>query len=113
MVFTLSSIPQLPTPDLGFDNADKAVHFVEYLGLALLVLRAFGNLSASGNIGKAYFWAVVIAVVFAALDEYHQSFVPGRQADLYDLLADTAGVAVGTIVYFLAGRRKSPLSCNH
>ena len=46
-------------------------------------------------------YTVLLAVgsAYAALDEWHQSFVPGRNPDIADWLADAAGVAVGyTIV---------------
>lgn len=37
------------------------------------------------------FWWVFLGPVLAFLDEWHQSFVPGRMADLWDVMADVTG----------------------
>jgi VanZ family protein len=48
--------------------------------------------------------AAVIASAFGATDEVHQSFVPGRNADVADWVADTLGAAVGALVATVALR---------
>jgi VanZ family protein len=40
--------------------------------------------------------AAAITIVYGVTDEFHQSFVPGRSADAYDLAADAAGALAGT-----------------
>ena len=47
--------------------------------------------------------AMIITVGYAAFDEYHQSFVPGRFADVFDLLADAAGGAAALVVCWAWG----------
>lgn len=42
-----------------------------------------------------------IAVVYAALDEWHQSFVPSRQGSVVDVMIDTAGAVLALV--FLSG----------
>lgn len=44
---------------------------------------------------------VLLGAVFAALDEFHQSFVPGRGPGARDVLLDTAGVTAGSAVTLL------------
>jgi VanZ family protein len=41
---------------------------------------------------------VVAIAAFAAVDEWHQEFVPGRAADPIDWAADVVGAAAGLIV---------------
>jgi VanZ family protein len=41
---------------------------------------------------------VLLCVVFGLSDEWHQSFVPGRQADVFDVLRDAIGACIGLIV---------------
>jgi len=86
VIFTLSSIPDLGT---GLGTWDlvlrKIAHGAEFGVLGFLLLRALGNELAGLAGGIAY----------AISDEIHQSFVPGRQAAVRDVLVDTAGVAVG------------------
>lgn len=100
MIFTVSSLSRIPTPDLGIAFADKAAHFLEYAFFVLLLIRAFSNPLVSSRRFVLYGLAVVVSLVFAALDEYHQKFVPGRTADLYDLAADSLGILAGSTVRF-------------
>jgi VanZ family protein len=92
LIFFLSSQPQLPEPPLAFEGIDKVLHAATYAVLAML-LRA-----GAGTAKGAWWWAVV-AAVYGATDELHQSFVPGRSADLLDLLADTAGSCLGIALW--------------
>jgi VanZ family protein len=97
-IFTLSAQPHL-SPPLGFTWNDKFLHMLEYLILGLLLVRA---LRAHLRVGRPVF-AAAIALGFVVLtgmaDEYLQSFIPGRQADVFDLLADVAGGALAQLVY--------------
>ena len=43
----------------------------------------------------ALFLAVALASLYGATDEFHQSLVPGRDADVVDWVADTLGAAIG------------------
>ena len=74
---------------------DKIVHIVEYTFLGFLLARAW-HYSAPGW-SKARLWIAVLAVgvLYAATDEFHQSFVPTRDASVYDGMADTVGLALG------------------
>jgi VanZ family protein len=79
----------------------KGAHVFEYAVFALLVLRGF----RSGVEEWRWKWALNVTLVvacYAALDEYHQSFVPGRGASAWDSLLDTtAGVAALLIAWAL------------
>jgi VanZ family protein len=44
-------------------------------------------------------YAVIAAFAFSISDELHQVFVPGRSADIFDLIADFAGILVLTYLY--------------
>lgn len=88
----------------------KMGHVTEYFILSLLVLRGIRAEKRGAHLG----WALAaIAVVgcYAALDEYHQSFVPGRTAAVSDVLLDTAGgiaaqVVVALVILFGDIRKK-------
>ncbi len=47
------------------------------------------------------FTSLVFSVLYGALDEVHQLFVPGRSCDIYDWLADVAGVILAIIFLLL------------
>ena len=74
----------------------KAAHVTEYLLLAMSVslpmyvyrFRSFGMTLLT----------ILFCVAFAGLDEYHQSFVSGRVADIHDVMIDSIGILIGVIV---------------
>jgi VanZ family protein len=71
----------------------KLAHVAEYLVLALLLLRA---LRRSG-LAAAVPAAMAAALVYAAGDEWHQSFVPGRTATVRDVAIDGVGIALAAL----------------
>ena len=75
----------------------KCGHLTEYFILSMLILR--GN--RAGEKGMHVRWALVTILIiacYAALDEYHQSFVPGRTAAVGDVLIDTSGGIAAQLV---------------
>lgn len=86
----------------------KAAHVTEYFIFSLLVLRGIRR----ERPGWIFAWglaAVAIAAGYAALDEFHQAFVPGRTASVRDVLLDTSGAAMAQLLVWLRARqRKSP-----
>ena len=94
LVVVVSSWPGLQLPDVGARGLDKVAHFSQYAILAYLVLRGWGR--AAGGKGRYPEWIlVVLLVLFAAADEYHQDWIPGRDPDWHDWLADAAGILCG------------------
>lgn len=95
LIFYLSSQPD-PLPSVAGRFWDKGWHFLEYCVLGLLVGLA---LRWSGS---STWRAAILAFAFASLygvsDELHQSFVPGRVADVRDWVADTLGAAAGALI---------------
>jgi len=98
VIFALSSQQHLQSP-IRFLNADKVLHAGEYLLLGLLLVRA---LRATLRVGRPLFAAMIaigIVVTVGTADEFLQSFIPGRQSDILDLLADALGGAIAQLVY--------------
>jgi len=96
-IFGLSSLSAPPAPPPQF--TDKHVHFLVFAGLAVVLVRALAKGHWSDVTIAIGMQATVLAIVYGATDEWHQSFVPGRVADLLDLAADAMGVvaAVGLL----------------
>ena len=84
----------------------KLGHFTEYAILAYLARRAFISSSRQFLRGNWFQCAVLLIVVYALLDEFHQSFVPSRTASIYDSAIDVAG-GLAVLVIFKILRRKS------
>lgn len=95
----------------------KTGHFLEYLVLGSLALYALAGLpSRNRPVGlRAPAVALLLCVGYAATDETHQLFVPGRTARWQDVVIDGAGALTGILLLLLAGRRmrraaREPLS---
>jgi VanZ family protein len=108
----LSSQSRLPRVLPSFHGADKVLHAGWFLILALLAWRA-GRSAEGWSRGRTAIVLLVAATAWGALDEWHQSFVPGRDVEAADIAADVAGAALAVIVAeptlrrlgFLAARR--------
>jgi VanZ family protein len=99
-IFFLSHQPTLPVPQT-IEHQDKVFHFLAYFILG--VLAAF---SLPSTLRFRWLWAALIASVYGISDEFHQSFVPGRETEFLDWLADTLGGMAGAWAY-LELRKKS------
>ena len=80
----------------------KTAHAMEYAVLGFLVLGAIYSSSMRWYISGLISW--LIATVYAASDEFHQLFVPGRSGEVKDVCIDSAGALVGVICGILAFR---------
>lgn len=104
LIFVLSSISSLSSPDLGISLQDKWTHMIEFAIFGLLLQRSF--VRVYGNRFPSYFVAFIIGVIYGGLDEIHQSFVEGREADIIDFYADTIGIFVALILFYIIKQRK-------
>ena len=69
----------------------KLAHFAEYALLGILAARAFRPSPHPVLRERWFLLSLAVVVVYALLDEYHQSFVPSRTGTIYDSLIDMAG----------------------
>ena len=76
-------------------GAYKFVHGGLYLILGLSL--AWGKMRT--GLGVPGVLLLLIGVGYGALDEWHQSFVPGRDASVGDWVADSAGVMLGFVLF--------------
>jgi VanZ family protein len=74
----------------------KSAHFCIYLALGFFLMNAL----YVSNIKKIKL-ALFLSVMYAFLDEWHQSFIPGRSAELRDVFIDSIGSFLGIMVYIL------------
>lgn len=96
LIWALSSIELPDLPLARFPFRDKGIHAVEYAGLALFVAHAALRTWPDRSRLRLGAVAILITSGWGVLDEIHQAFVPGRSADVADLVADLAGAIAGT-----------------
>ena len=104
LIWTVSSMEAPSFPIHLFPLRDKGVHATEYAVLAFLFAHASLRTWQTHPRWRVAFVAVLLTFLWGFLDEMHQAFVPGRSADLLDLLADTFGALVGTTARLALGR---------
>ncbi len=79
--------------------SDKLLHLCEYGILGALSYRACRHAAGPWVARHAVMMAVVGGAFYGLTDEVHQLYVPFRQADLLDLIADTAGALLGAWIW--------------
>ena len=94
-IFYLSSQSILPVtlPTLIEQLGDKLHHMLAYGLFGLLWLRAFRYCGGRWAAPRAAVLAIIACFLYGTTDELHQAFVPLRDADPWDVVADTAGAA--------------------
>jgi VanZ family protein len=101
-IFIGSSIPSEYFPSLSIFEEDKLIHFVFFFALSFLTYRAFKFQTRYPHLSKYALGAsLLFTVLYGAVDEFHQMFVPGRSADLLDLLADSLGALVCILALYI------------
>ena len=103
LIFGLSSYP-LPGRIHFVYSSDKIVHIFEYGILASLIYLALKNFKIRKY--KIFMLAFIIVFIYGLSDEIHQYFVPGRTADIFDVMAN----GVGAFCFPLAIQLKKSLT---
>ena len=99
-----TSLPQEAVP-VQTAKVDKLLHFSIYTVFSFLLTRQISDITTRW---RAAAIAVVLAVTFGALDEWHQRFIPGRSTELADWQADSLGAVVGALACIAILRRRAP-----
>jgi VanZ family protein len=104
LILGLSSIQKLP----GTPTPDKINHFVEYFLFAFLLWRALTGGRIAGFSWSRVGIVILVCGTFGLLDEYYQSFIPGRVSSILDWYADIAGIfaMITFVLIYLNAARK-------
>jgi VanZ family protein len=95
LIFVISSF-EVDVPGLErFPLRDKGIHLVEYSVLGWLCASASARTWPLASPWQTAVFAVFVSALWGLSDEIHQAFVPGRFAELNDVIADLCGSAVG------------------
>ncbi len=105
ILFVATTLPSVDLPKTGV--SDKIEHFTAYMILAVLFNFALMFQNKYPKLKKkAWLYTLIVILTYAGLDEIHQLFIPGRDCDILDWLADTSGVLLGLgfvkilVIYF-------------
>jgi VanZ family protein len=103
LIFALSS--QNYNIDLPGRWLDKVAHFIEFLFLGFFLSVGYFNAFRFSAAVKSVL-VFVTGLPLGILDEIHQLFVPGRTSAIGDVIADSAGIIWGILVYLYLARRR-------
>lgn len=97
LIYWLSGQKSLPAPQ-WFSFQDKIHHAAAYAGMAFFSWRSLRHfIQSSVMLAVA---VIVFCSFYGASDEWHQSFVPGRDASAGDWLADTLGAGMAVALMY-------------
>jgi VanZ family protein len=87
-------------PGLDFQFSDKLIHFGYFLGGGFFAAAYFYRRNPAAPVWRSILLLATLAAGFTGvLDEWHQSWVPGRSGnDLADLTADLLGAVCGAVL---------------
>lgn len=106
LIFILSAQPSLPKTGPSIPHLDKLAHLVMYGVLGYFTTRALRR-AHNLPLPTAIPLAILIAALYGASDEWHQSFVPPRTPSLADWLADVTGATLAQLVHWYDSRRSN------
>jgi VanZ family protein len=101
-IFYVSSLSGKTVP--AMKTSDKLLHAVEFGGLSLLLCRALWAQVPGCPRRSVALMSVLITIGYGISDELHQWFVPGREADVADVVADSLGALGAAWVWVQAGK---------
>ncbi len=99
IIFWLSSLPDLKSGLKEDFVLRKIAHALEFAILTILLFRAIYNYES--KIKKAISYSIVLAVFYALSDEFHQSFIRGREGNLRDVGIDVVGILIAIFLCYI------------
>jgi VanZ family protein len=103
-IFLISSIPGGRTPP-GPINLAPAYHLIAFFLFSFFLLV---YMNKNRKIGiRVLLVGLAISIVYAISDEIHQVFVPLRNPSIGDVLIDTTGILMSSLIYLYYSSRKN------
>jgi VanZ family protein len=95
LILILTLLPGKTIPGVPVWGIDKIAHLFLFAVLMYLALQGLGN---QGIVKKKIIILFLLCFSYGILIEILQNFIPGRSFSVYDITANTAGIAVGYLV---------------
>ena len=105
VIWKLSATPDLAVASGWLDTVTRKLAHVAVFGL-LCSACVLGLRAQRASVGISITCGAALALVYAAVDEYHQSFVPTRVGTPVDVAIDALGVGIASMVLVMAYDRK-------
>ncbi|MEK9200859.1 MAG: VanZ family protein [Patescibacteria group bacterium] len=101
LIYSFSATPSLRASAIAWQDfyIRKAAHIGEYFILSVLYFYALTK-STSFSRPKRLIYTLILAVIYAFTDEFHQTFVFDRTGKIIDVFIDTLGILTASIALF-------------
>jgi VanZ family protein len=107
-IVAVSSTPNIVVPKIHTARVtirlDYLIHFLEYGLLTGISLLAFTGEKFNFEVSKVI-KIVIVLILFATADEFHQKLIPGRSFNPKDLYSNISGIAGGAVISILLFRK--------
>lgn len=99
VIFAFSSQPTGGASQIEWQDfiIKKSAHIFVYFVLSVLLYRSMINSGVQKK--KAMYTAILLCMFYGVTDEFHQSFTPGREPTLRDVIIDTIGASLA--IYYI------------
>lgn len=105
IVYFLSVDPDLRRMFNTSAGLDKIIHALLYFVLCWLAWRAFHKQDLYSMLRNgAFLGAFIFCLVYSVMDEYNQSFIPGRTPEFFNVVADMGGALLFIAIAWLRHR---------
>lgn len=74
----------------------KIAHFLIYTLVGILLMGLINTYNLKEK--KKICISLMLGAIYASSDEFHQSFIPGRSAQITDVILDSMGVLLGILI---------------
>ncbi|MDB4835025.1 VanZ family protein [Cyclobacteriaceae bacterium] len=102
VILLLTLVTKHGTANVEYPHFDKVIHLVMFSVLSFLMIVGFTKQDAYSQLRfRAPIYAISIAILYGAVIEVIQAFVPNRDFELLDLASDAVGSFVGYYLYVL------------
>ncbi len=98
LIYIQSSYPA-PEGVPPWPHIDKLLHLAAYAVLGVLFFRALKTLPRQHDLRRIMILSILLSSLYGISDEIHQHFVPYRNAEIVDALADILGCILGVYIY--------------
>ncbi len=98
LIFCASCVPGKAITDF-ISWQSIAYHFFIFLFLAFFLARALRKTWPKKSAVTIIFFVIILGTIYGIMDELHQVFTPGRSVSGFDVLVDSLGSIIGSVIY--------------
>ncbi|MEZ7892932.1 MAG: VanZ family protein [Candidatus Wallbacteria bacterium] len=83
--------------EMGHRRIRKIAHILLYAVFAILIMTALNRYES--NFWQKCLVAIMVCIIYAVLDEWHQYYVKGRASQTFDIAVDALGAFIGSLLF--------------